>query len=911
MRQHRRFKQQHPECVLFFRMGDFYEMFGEDAERLAPALGLRLSNRGSPIPMAGVPHHQLDTYLRKAIAHGFRVAVCDQVQDPKEAKGVVDRAVTQVVTPGTLVDETLLAGEQVASLAAVAFLDDNHAACAIAELSTGILIVADGTPERLLDELAQRSVREVLYAETADGKMPPRIDRLVEPSGAHATGRPAWHFRPAEAMEAIGEQYRVTGVGGFGLGDDDPAIGALGAVVRYLRETQGVGRDASDATSGGEFQRQRATLAHLRPPRREENDRFCALDATSLRALEIERTIRSGSVAGSLLGIFLESSAGTRCVLRTPMGRRLIREWLCRPLARADDVRARQSAVAALVEDRAAAAALGERLSGIQDVARIAGRLALGRLTPRDLVCLGGAIERLPALLDTVSNTPALRALHGALSAAGDALTPLGGTIVRTCVDEPPGHMREGGLIRDGVDAELDEARGLQRDAGKWLADYQSRLIGEHDLPSLKVGYNKVFGYYIELPAAQARRAPESLTRKQTLKNAERYVTPELREFEHKVTTADARAVQRERELFDELARDAGGRVGELQAFADALAELDALLGLADKARARGWVRPEIADEPVLTIHGGRHPVLDELLEGRFVPNDCELGTGEAEARLALITGPNMAGKSTYIRQNALLVVLASIGGYIPADRATIGVCDRVFTRVGADDALHRGQSTFMVEMTETAAILNNATPRSLVILDEIGRGTSTLDGLSLAWAIAERLAGEGCDDNAAGPRTLFATHYHEITDLEKRLPGRVRNLSVAVREWTAPDEQNPEGRAEIIFLHRILPGRADQSYGVHVAALAGIPASVTARAREILESLSVQHSAQFDPGRIDRAGVGRGPACDPDAQLGLFAPTTHPAVERLRELKLDAMTPLQAFDALRELHTSVGDDDG
>ncbi|MEZ6243090.1 MAG: hypothetical protein R3B57_08610 [Phycisphaerales bacterium] len=341
MRQYRRFKQQHPECVLFFRMGDFYEMFGEDAERLAPALGLRLSNRGSPIPMAGVPHHQLDTYLRKAIAQGFRVAVCDQVQDPKEAKGVVERAVTQVVTPGTLVDETLLGGEQVAALAAVAFVGEEHAAGAIVELSTGALVVADGSPGRLLDELAQRSVREVLFAETGDGRTPARVERLLEPIGAHATPRPAWHFRRDEALEAVREQYRVSGVEGFGLSEDDPAIGAVGAVVRYLRETQGVGREARDATSGGEFQRQTVTLAHLRPPRREENSRFCALDATSLRALEIERTIRSGSVAGSVLGVFLESPAGVRSVVRTPMGRRRIREWLCRPLADAACARGR------------------------------------------------------------------------------------------------------------------------------------------------------------------------------------------------------------------------------------------------------------------------------------------------------------------------------------------------------------------------------------------------------------------------------------------------------------------------------------------------------------------------------------------------------------------------------------------
>jgi DNA mismatch repair protein MutS len=439
------------------------------------------------------------------------------------------------------------------------------------------------------------------------------------------------------------------------------------------------------------------------------------------------------------------------------------------------------------------------------------------------------------------------------------------------------------------VDRELDEARGLEKDAGAWLADYQARLTAEHDLPSLKVGYNSVFGYYIELPAAQARRAPDAFTRKQTLKNAERYITPELKEFEDKVTTASARALERERVIFDGLCERARQRVPDLVEYADTVAELDVLLGFADKAHQRGWKRPEITTERELSVHAGRHPVLDETLGQAFVPNDCELGIPDTPANLALITGPNMAGKSTYIRQTALLVVLAQAGSFVPADRATIGVCDRVFTRVGADDALHRGQSTFMVEMTETANILNNATTDSLVILDEIGRGTSTLDGLSLAWAIAECLAG---DDTNPGPRTLFATHYHEITELEEKLAPRVRNLHVAVREWTTD-----EGKQEIVFLHSIRPGRADQSYGVHVAELAGVPRPVTVRAREILGALSVQHA------RVDTARVEKPRKRDEPAQLGLFTEfLPHPAVDELRELKLDAMTPLQAFDALRKL---------
>ncbi|HHN78777.1 MAG TPA: DNA mismatch repair protein MutS [Phycisphaerales bacterium] len=491
-------------------------------------------------------------------------------------------------------------------------------------------------------------------------------------------------------------------------------------------------------------------------------------------------------------------------------------------------------------------------------------------------------------------------------------LSTLADEIRASCVDDPPATLRQGGLIRDGVDESLDEARLLQRDAGRWLAEYQTRLIEQHDLPSLKVGFNKVFGYYIELPSAQARRAPEGFTRKQTLKNAERYITPELKTFEENVTTAEQRALERERVLFTRLLERAAERVGEIGRYADAVAELDVLSALAGKAFRRGWTRPEITDEPVLSIEGGRHPVLDELLGERFVPNDVALGragrppdasgtpssntphdSGPGDAsdapRLALITGPNMAGKSTFIRQNALLVLLASIGSYIPADRATVGVCDRIFTRVGADDALHRGQSTFMVEMTETAAILNSATPRSLVILDEIGRGTSTLDGLSLAWAITEHLAGEA---DRPGPRTLFATHYHELTELEERLPGRVQNLHVQVREWPGAD-----GRNEIIFVHRIAPGRADRSYGVHVARLAGVPVSVTDRAEAVLASLSVQEGNRVEPSRVEPPKARRG------EQMGLFTEyLPHPVVERLRELKLDSLSPMQAFDVLRGL---------
>ena len=898
MRQYAAFKKRHPDCVLFFRMGDFYEMFGDDAEAVHRTLGLTLTKRQSNIPMAGVPHHQLDTYLARAIAAGLRVAVCDQVQDPKDAKGPVARAVTRVVTPGTVTEPALLTDEQTTTLAAACFTGDNPAdpvGLATVEVSTGAFTVRDLPASALPDELARASARELLYADTADGAVPPRVQGVADRLGVHLTPRPAWHFRRDEALEALRDHFRVATLAGFGLDEDSPCARAGGVVLRYLTETQTAGEPTH---RGPGVEVPKSTLAHLRPPRLPDPAGELVIDATSLRSLEIERTIRSGSLEGSLLGLFLGGRSPGRC--RTPMGKRQLAEWLRRPLGDRARIEARQAGVAVLVEDRRQAGALGESLTGVADASRIRARVALGRASPRDIVSLGQSLARLGPLIDATSDTPALADIHARLRSIRSTLEPLAERIERTCADDVPARLGDGGVIRDGVDAELDETRSLSRDAGQWLANYQAELVAEHDLPSLKVGYNRVFGYYIELPAAQARRAPEGFTRKQTLKNAERYITPELKQFEHKVLNADARALERERVVFDALLDAARDALEPVAAFADTVAELDALLAFADKAHDRGWCRPRIADEPTLTIHGGRHPVLDELLGHDFVPNDIELGvplpaddTGPDDApearttmdapSLALITGPNMAGKSTFIRQVALITILAHAGGFVPADRATIGLTDRVFTRVGADDALHRGQSTFMVEMTETAGILNAATARSLVILDEIGRGTSTLDGLSLAWAIAEHLSGAGAD---AGPRTLFATHYHELTDLEDLRPGRVKNLHVSVREWND----------EIVFLHRILPGRTDRSYGIHVARLAGVPRAVTERADAILAELAVEH-----------AHTKREAPAPSGGQLGLFTEyVPHPVVDELREIKLEALTPLEAFDRLRRLRDSL-----
>ncbi len=881
MRQYDRFKKQHPDCVLFFRMGDFYEMFNEDALTAHKALGITLTQRTEGVPMAGVPHHAVDGYLRRMIEAGYRVAVCDQVQDPKEAKGVVDRAVTRVVTPGTLVEDSLLADGRQNLVAAVAFTesgDDSPGVLAVVEASTGTFELSDTHANRLADDLARLSPSELLYADTANGQIPPRLARALAEGSLPTTPRPAWHFRHSDAREALLKHFGVNTLDGFGLSADDPALSPAGAVLLYLQETQ----TPHEADT---------RLHHLQPPRRRRADSHVVLDAAVLRSLELERTMRAGEVEGSLLGTL------NKC--RTPRGGGLMRGWLCYPLRDRTQIEARLGVVSTFVESAPLADRVRQEIEGIQDVARIAGRLGIGRATPRDLVALGRSAARARTLEASLEGATALAPQSARLAVIATTLEDLAERIGAACIDSPPTHAREGGIIRDGYDAELDELRTLQSDANSWLATYQKRLIDETNLSKLKVGYNRVFGYYIELSRTAAADAPDSFTRKQTLKNAERYITPELKEFENKITSAEAKAIERERHLFAALCAAAGQHVRELGAFAELVAELDILLCFADRARRLGYVRPMIVEEPVLDIRQGRHPVLDERLGENFVPNDCELGNVEGAEEpysLALITGPNMAGKSTYIRQNALIVLLAHVGCFVPAESATIGLVDRIFTRVGASDELHLGQSTFMVEMTETANILHHASERSLVILDEIGRGTSTLDGLSLAWAIAERLAG-------CGSRTLFATHYHELTDLAESLPaGQVGNLHVAVREW--------EG--EVIFLHRILPGRTNQSYGIHVAKIAGVPPETIARADAILQNLERSHhhgrdltqaadDANDEQGHSGTSG-GRRVVREME-QLPLFTEyLPHPAVELLRSVDLHALTPLAAFDLLRKL---------
>ncbi len=855
MRQYDRFKRAQPGCLLFFRMGDFYELFDEDAVTAHKALGITLTERTKGVPMAGVPHHAAEGYLKRLVAQGFRVAVCEQIQDAKEAKGVVERAVTRVVTPGTLVDESLLdAGESNFVAAMTPATAERAGALAWAELSTGAFECIELPHHELLDEVARISPAELLLPEGTESS----------PTHGAVTGarleRPAWTFSPRDGGDLLRKHFGVASLAGYGMSDDGAAAGAAGALLRYLLETQ--------AGEAGE-----STLRHVQPPRPVARDRFVSIDAACLRALEIERTYHSGGSEGTLLRAMEPP--------RTAMGRRLIRQWLVQPSRDLAEIASRHDRVAAFLENDQTRIETLNMMEGVQDVSRIASRMSLGRATPRDLVALGRSITNASLMAQSLPVNAAFESDRAHVQHLCIKLGGLARLLADACTETPPSHLREGGLFRDGFDGELDEARLLQRDADTWLATYQQGLVERTGISSLKVGYNRVFGYYIEVTNAHSERIPSDFVRRQTVKNAERCVTPELRDFEVKVLSAERRAIDREQRLFADLCMRSAAALPDLQALANAVAQLDTLASFAATARLSSHVRPVMTAEPVLCVTDGRHPVLERTLGRKFVANDCQLGPVQQASTptLALITGPNMAGKSTYIRQNALIVILAHAGAFVPAHSATIGVVDRIFTRVGSGDELHLGQSTFMVEMLETARILHQATEHSLVVMDEIGRGTSTLDGLSLAWAIAESLADRGC-------RTLFATHYHEITSLSERQP-RVKNLQVTVREWE-------DG---IVFLHRIEPGRADRSYGIHVAKLAGLPRLTVDRAEEILDTLAV-HAPQtaLAPPHSVRGAASTG-------QLELFTEyLPHPAIDALRRMNLSQLTPLQAFDALRSL---------
>ena len=860
MRQYQQFKQQYPGYVLFFRMGDFYEMFWEDAKTAARTLGVALTSRNKgaadEIPMAGVPFHAVENYLRRMIAAGHKVAICEQVEDPASAKGLIQREVVRLMTPGTLTDDPLLDGRADNYLAGVAFnvtkADGFRAALAWVELSTGSCVAMSGSTGQVLDEIARLRPAEVLVPEHATGQTH-EIGKQIEALGIKAiTPRPGWQFTAHHAREQLARQWQAKTAGGFGFADDDPAVLATAAVLSYLEETQ------------------KSNLAHLRPLRRHLVEDFLSIDPASWRSLEVDRTVRSGTTEGSLL------SAIDRT--KTSMGGRMLRQWLRSPLRDREHIEARQSAISALLSSPTDMNVIVDGFDEICDVERIIARIAVGRASPRDLAGLSRCLESLPELFERLQKLPRFEDVAPELLMQRKFCGEQAAFLKSAIKPEPAPHLREGGVIADGFDAELDRLRALATNSQQWLAQYQGQLVAESGIPSLKVGYNKVFGYYIEVTEAHRDKAPATWTRKQTVKNAERYITPDLKNFESEALSARDRSIALEQTLFEQVRQTLLPHVPAFQELAHGLARLDVLSALAMLAQERRYCRPTISDDRVLEIVDGRHPVLEQQLGSEFVANDVTFGDADV---LQLITGPNMAGKSTFIRQVSLIVLLAQVGSYVPAKSVTIGLVDRLFTRIGASDELHTGQSTFMVEMTETANILNNATDRSLVILDEIGRGTSTLDGLSLAWAIAEHIAGN------VRSRTLFATHYHELTDLAQRFKG-VKNLNVSVREW----------EDQVIFLHRIVEGGTDRSYGIHVARLAGVPKTVLQRARQLLGELAVHHVAHNKSAKHRKT--------EHEDQMDLF---TDPSVEVAKAIAAtdpNQLTPLQALALLQELKAKL-----
>ncbi len=881
MRQYLDAKRQYRDAIVFFRMGDFYEMFYEDALVASRALDLTLTSRskdagGSAIPMCGIPFHAADGYLTRLVKKGFRVAVCEQVEDPKKAKGLVKREVVRVVSPGTFTDASYLEAREPAFLMSIV---ESRSVCGVAliDVSTGEFTAteyhgADGV-RALADEIAVLRPREIVVGGGAESggsteqDRPSLIDRLPEIARLQipVTAVAEWLFEPEAARRTLLDQLKTHGLEGFGLEGRTAAVQAAGALVGYLRDTQ------------------KADLAHVRAITYKAVADCLIIDPITLKHLEVV----SGS-EGGLQGSLLNEIDRTA----TSMGGRLLRSWLLRPLRSLERIRDRLDAVGELAFRSTERGRFRDTLKSVHDLERLVARAALGTAGPRDLVSLRLSLAAVPRtrMLLADAQAPLLQSLLAEL----DDLADVRDLIARTLVDEPPAFARDGGFTRDGVDPELDDLKSISRSGRQVIADMEERERALTGIGSLKVRCNRVFGYYIEISKSNLHAVPGDYHRKQTIAGGERFTTPALKEYEEKVLGADERILERELEIFEALRKAVAADAGRIQDTARALATLDVLAGLAEAAAIANYTKPHVHDGDELVVTDGRHPVVERYASGPFVPNDIDLNG--AARQLVVLTGPNMGGKSTYLRQAALIPLLAQIGSFVPAKAAKVPIVDRIFARVGASDNIARGQSTFMVEMQETAHILRAASSRSLVVLDEIGRGTSTFDGLSIAWAVAEYLA----TNPAARPKTLFATHYHELTDLADALPGVV-NAHVAAREW----------KDDIIFLRKIVPGRSDRSYGIQVARLAGLPPSVVSRAKEILTGLERDELSRG--GRPTLSGSTGDPR---SSQLGLFAaPPDGPAsggdnevMKCLRTIDVNETTPRRALELLAELKKLAGD---
>ena len=865
MRQYFDAKRQYRDAIVFFRMGDFYEMFYEDALTAARALELTLTSRskdsaGGAIPMCGVPFHAADGYIARLVKKGFRVAVCEQMEDPKKARGLVRREVVRVISPGTLTDAGYLEAREPAFLMGIAPADPGPGyGVALLDVSTGEFTTAEyrGADGRqaLADELAVLKPREIVIPAGFDD-VPALVEELR--LAARTTAVDGWMFDPESARRSLVEQLRAQSLQGFGLEGRTAATAAAGALVQYLRDTQKV------------------DLAHVREVSFRTDADCLLVDLTTLRNLEVIEAADGGR-AGSVLDAIDRTM--------TPMGGRLIRAWLLRPLIAIERIQDRLDAVEELAFRSTERAKLRETLKGIHDIERLVARAALGTGGPRDLVSLRQSILAVPRVRMLLQDlqAPLIRSLLAEL----DDLADLRAELEATLVDEPPAVARDGGVIRDGIDAELDDLRSISRAGKRRIAEMEEAERARTGISSLKIRYNRVFGYYIEVSRSNLGSVPADYHRKQTIAGGERFITPALKEYEEKVLGADERILEREVEIFERLRGRVAGEASRVQETARGLATLDVLASLAETAAVHNYTKPLMHDGDELVASDARHPVVERHVPDAFVPNDITLDA--ATHQLIILTGPNMGGKSTYLRQTALLCLMAQAGSFVPARSAKLPIVDRLFARVGASDNIARGQSTFMVEMQETANILHSATSRSLVILDEIGRGTATFDGLSLAWAVAEHLVSHG----KARPKTIFATHYHELTDLADALPS-VANFHVVVREW----------KEDIVFLRKVVPGRSDRSYGIQVARLAGLPPTVVARAREILNGLE-----RDELSRGGRPSLNAAAASD-TRQLGLFQapPAEQDRIHaRLRQIDVNNVTPMQALSILEELKREAG----
>ena len=830
MRQYLRAKAElDADTILFFRLGDFYEMFSEDAVVASSILGLTLTKRQN-LPMCGVPYHAAEMYLSKLIRAGKKVALCDQMEDPRTAKGLVKREITGIVSPGTVLNDAMLDAARPNYLAALLRTGTRHG-LAMLDLSTGAFWMEEApSPAPLLDELARYQPPELLLPESLAGDAD-FMARVRAAAGSFALAvREDWMFDPPTAEAALCRHFRVQSLAGFGCEGHPAGAGAAGALLRYVTDDL------------------HRTADHVRRIRLRAGDDAMALDESTLANLDL---VASRSAPRPDAPTTLLQAMDTT---RTAMGSRLLRDWMVRPLRRREPIVARHDAVAAFLADRRAADAFREALGGVKDIERLLARLSAGTGNPRDLRALGASLQCIPDLRERLARIAPASALAADLAARVEPQPELADEIARAIEDNPPALLRDGGFVRKGYNARLDELRSASTEGKDWIAQLQEREAARTGIKSLKVRYNKVFGYFIEVTKSNLAQVPSDYVRRQTIATGERFVTPELKEYEEKILGSEEKAIALETELFLALRDRVVAETAAIQRTADALAALDVLASFAERARVCRYVRPEITDGDGLEIRGGRHPVIERLPDAsRFVPNDTLLDRDANQ--IMIITGPNMAGKSTYIRQVALIVIMAQMGAFVPADSLRMGVIDRVFTRVGAGDDLVRGRSTFMVEMQETANILNNATPSSLIVLDEIGRGTSTFDGISIAWSVVEHLH----NTPSVKAKTLFATHYHELTDISLSLPG-VRNYNVRVSE---------QGD-RIVFLRRIEPGAADKSYGIQVARLAGLPPEVVARAKEILANLEENELGDLGQARLAQPRA-RKPKITLGDQLSLF----------------------------------------